>query len=653
MCGIAGFLASGRLGDSPSEVVQGMSDAILHRGPDAGGNWVDADAGVALGHRRLSILDLSPEGSQPMVSHSGRLVTVFNGEIYNWRELRAELDDARAPSWRGHSDTEVMLEALEEWGIDGALRRFVGMFAFALWDRRDRRLTLARDRLGEKPLYYGVSNGTLLFGSELKALRAHPSFAAAIDRNALTLLLRHNYIPAPYSIYQGVRKLLPGTFLTLSKGRLDAAPTPYWSVGAVTEAGQRQPFAGSDAEAVDELERLLRRAVGQQMVADVPLGAFLSGGVDSSAVVALMQAQSSVPVRTFTIGFHEKAYNEAKYAKIIAQHLGTDHTELYVTPQQALDVIPRLPQLYDEPFADSSQIPTFLISQLTRQHVTVSLSGDAADELFGGYNRYVLTRNVWSRLSLLPVDLRRILSRAVLAVSPRGINALATVLQPFLPSVAQAGWSGDKLHKGASVLTSSSVDELYRGLVSHWSDPAMLVLHAHEPPTMLTEPTLQPRLSDPIERMMALDLLTYLPDDILTKVDRAAMGVSLETRVPFLDHRVVEFACQLPLRMKLRDGLGKWALRNVLYRHVPREMIERPKHGFGVPIDSWLRGPLRDWAEDLLSERRLQQEGYFAPAPIRRRWREHLSGSRDGHYHLWDVLMFQAWLAEERGRSSG
>lgn len=651
MCGFAGFFTPlSNVSDEQINVsaIQ-MANALLHRGPDDCGVWVDSEVGIALGHRRLSIVDLSPQGHQPMLSACGRFVIAFNGEIYNHEIIRRELDALHAcPSWRGHSDTEVMLAAVAHWGVVEAIKRSIGMFALALWDRKERVLHLIRDRLGEKPLYYGWQGDTFLFGSELKALKAHPSFRAEIDRNALALLMRHNYIPAPYSIYQGIRKLLPGSLLTVSLQNRNAQPQRYWDARQVVADGLAQPFLGSSGEAVDALDRLLRDAVAQQMIADVPLGAFLSGGVDSSTIVALMQAQSSRPVRTFTIGFHETGYNEAEHAKAVARHLGTDHTEMYVSPQQALDVIPRLPSLYCEPFADSSQIPTFLVSQLARQHVTVSLSGDAGDELFGGYNRYVLGQRLWGKLSCIPVGVRQGVAQLISSVSPHAWNRMLGPVQPLLPmGLAQAN-IGDKLHKGAGVMGARMPADLYRLLVSHWPQPSELVIGATEPPTALTTPDQQPQTDHFIHQMMALDMLTYLPDDILTKVDRAAMGASLETRVPLLDHRVVEFAWRLPLNYKVRDGVGKWPLRQVLYKYVPCELIERPKMGFGVPIDSWLRGPLREWVEELINEDRLKREGYFNPAPIRLKWREHLSGQRNWQYHLWDVLMFQAWLEAQR-----
>lgn len=651
MCGIAGFLdnCTGLPGSDWQTVLCSVGQAISHRGPDDAGIWTDIGAGVGLVHRRLSILDLSAAGHQPMVSPSGRYVIVFNGEIYNHLDLRRLLRETRNAmlDWRGHSDTETLLAGFDTLGIVGTVKRAVGMFAFAVWDKANHTLTLGRDRLGEKPLYYGWQGDTFLFGSELKALKAHPAFHAEIDRNALALMMRHNAIPAPYSIYQGVHKLLPGSLLTVSRQNRNAQPQRYWDARQVVADGLAQPFIGTPDDAVEALDKLLRDAVARQMMADVPLGAFLSGGVDSSTIVALMQAQSSRPVKTFTIGFHEDGYNEAEHAKAVARHLGTDHTELYVTPRQALDVIPRLPSLYDEPFSDSSQIPTFLVSQMTRPHVTVSLSGDAGDELFGGYNRYVLGQRLWSKLSRMTVGTRRTLARMMTGFSPEGWNKLLGPVQTLLPmGMAQAD-IGSKLHKGAGVLAAQTPADLYRLLVSHWPQPAELVLGATEPPTMLTETGLQPQTDHFVHQMMALDLLTYLPDDILTKVDRAAMGVSLETRVPLLDHRVVEFAWRLPLDYKLRDGVGKWPLRQVLYKYVPKKLIERPKMGFGVPIDSWLRGPLRDWAESLLSESKLRQEGYFNAAPIRQKWTEHVSGKRNWQYHLWDVLMFQAWLEQQ------
>lgn len=645
MCGVAGFLAQKKY-SNPLAIATCMADTLIHRGPDDAGVWVGEAAGVGLAHRRLSIVDLSPAGHQPMVSSSGRYVIAFNGEIYNHLDLRRELGEQ---NWRGHSDTETLLAGIEAWGLEATLKKSNGMFAIALWDSQTSMLLLARDRIGEKPLYYGWQGGgaerTFLFGSELKALKAHPAFAAAIDRGALCLLLRHNYIPAPYSIYQGVAKLEPGCLLSVSLAQPEPKILKYWDAVSMAQAGVAQPFAGTPEEAVNALEKLSKDAVRQQMMADVPLGAFLSGGIDSSTIVALMQAQSSRPVKTFTIGFDNRGYNEAEHAKAVARHLGTEHTELYVTPKQAMEVIPRLPGLYCEPFADSSQIPTFLVSQLAKQHVTVSLSGDAGDELFCGYNRYQLTASLWGKISLVPSPLREIAARGITALSPATWDRLAH----YIPGTGRLRLLGDKLHKGAGVLSSRTVDELYLGMVSLLRNPSEWVIGGQEPATHLTG--LRPELSglNAVEQMMALDAISYLPDDILVKVDRAAMGVSLESRVPFLDHRLVEFAWSLPLHYKLRDGQTKWPLRQVLYRHVPRELIERPKMGFGVPLHDWLRGPLRDWAENLLGEDRLRREGFFYPAPVRAMWAEHLSGSRNWANHLWGVLMFQAWQESELG----
>lgn len=651
MCGFTGYLGHGSWGVSEQapRTLTRMAETIISRGPDDFGTWQDEVSGIGLAHRRLSIVDLSSAGRQPMFSASGRYVIAFNGEIYNHLDIRADLERSKAAaSWRGHSDTETLLAGFDAWGIQKTLEQAVGMFALAVWDRQSNTLTLARDRLGEKPLYYGWMNGVFLFGSELKALKAHPVWKGEVDRGALSLYMRHNYIPTPYSIYKGISKLRPGCLLTVSLAQREPTIVAYWSGAKVAVEGVSNIFTGSAHQAVNDLEALLKDAVRQQMMADVPLGAFLSGGVDSSTIVALMQAQSSRPVQTFTIGFNEEGYNEAVHAKAVAKHLGTAHTELYVTAEQALAVIPRLPSLYDEPFSDSSQIPTFLVSQLARQHVTVALSGDAGDELFCGYNRYQMTANLWRKLAAVPRPMRRMVAMMLTSVAPQSWDRLAARLATLVPSTARFANVGDKLHKGADVLSCQSSDALYLGLVSHWHDPASIVIGGHEPPTLLNGDLPDLEGLDDVQRMMALDMLNYLPDDILTKVDRAAMGVSLETRVPFLDHRVAEFAWTLPQSMKLRDGQAKWALRQVLYRYVPKEMIERPKMGFGVPIGDWLRGPLRGWAENLLSERRLNSDGFFNSSIVRAKWNEHLGGKRNWQYQLWDVLMFQAWLDEER-----
>jgi asparagine synthase (glutamine-hydrolysing) len=632
-----------------------MVRRIGYRGPDDSGVWCDEAAGVALGHVRLSILDLSAAGHQPMVSHSGRYVITYNGEIYNCHDLRGDLERS-GHGFRGHSDTEVLLAAIESWGIETTLGRLNGMFAFAVWDRRERALALARDRLGEKPLYYGWAGGALIFGSELKAFYGCPWFNGEIDRGSLSLLLRHNCIPAPYSIYREIAKLTPASYVTVRADQVLSRQFPelhtYWSYKQC--AGEKSGLVTSEADAVEQLDTLLRDAVGLRMAADVPLGAFLSGGIDSTTVVALMQAQSGRPVRTFSIGFHEAEYNEATYAKAVARHLGADHTELYLTAADALAVIPRLPTLYDEPFADPSQIPTVLLSQLARRHVTVALSGDGGDELFGGYNRYFWGQTLQRRIGWLPDAMRPFIVRFIRSVSPstwrRGLRACA--------------WNGqavkellDKLYKLADMLDARDLDDLYLGFVSHWKQPDAVVIDGKEPPTILTDRSAWPILKDFTTRMMYLDAMTYLPDDLLVKVDRASMAVGLEARIPLLDHRLVEFAWRLPLSLKIRRANeGKWILRRLLTRYVPGRLFDRPKMGFGVPLDAWLRGPLKEWAEALLNEDRLRREGYFHPEPIRRKLVEHLTGRTNWHYHLWDVLMFQAWLeadATARVRPTG
>jgi asparagine synthase (glutamine-hydrolysing) len=648
MCGLTGFLDSTIALNSEDlhALVERMAVTMTLRGPDDCGAWVDAQAGIALGFRRLSIVDLSPAGHQPMVSSSGRYVIAFNGEVYNSQPLRAELEAAKqAPSFRGHSDTEVMLACFEAWGVEAAVKRFIGMFAIALWDRKERALHLVRDRLGVKPLYYALFGKTLLFGSELKPLRGHPAFRGEIDRNALALFLRHNYIPGPYCIYQNVFKLLPGTIVTIPAGANTLPePKPYWSAKDVAERGTDDPFNGSEREAVEFLDTLLREATGLRMIADVPLGVFLSGGIDSSVVVAQMQAQSARPVKTYTIGFYEEGYNEAVHAKAVAQHLGTEHTELYVSPEEAMAVIPKLPALYDEPFADSSQIPTYLVSELARRSVTVSLSGDGGDELFGGYNRYFQGRAIWNRLQHIPRSFRSMSASALMLLSPHAWDSVYRTVSPLLPRSMKQRQPGEKLTKLAEVLAVDSPDAMYRELVSHWKEPMAIVRESCEPPTVLTDLKRRACLDDFTLRMMYLDTVSYLPDDILTKVDRASMGVSLEAREPLLDHRIVEFAWRVPMKMKIRDGQGKWLLRQVLAKYVPPDLMERPKMGFGIPLHEWLRGDLKEWAESLLDEKRLQKEGFFNPGPIREKWESHLSGKMNWHYYLWDVLMFQQWL---------
>lgn len=666
MCGIAGFLSPPGRHPDPTQIASAMAAAIAHRGPDDAGAWADPAAGIALGHRRLSIIDLSPAGHQPMRSAGGRYVIAFNGEIYNHVEIRAELERSMLqPAWRGHSDTETLLAAIEAWGFESTLRKTVGMFAIAVWDCRDRKLYLARDRFGEKPLYYGwTGNGnqrSFAFGSELKALRAFPGFDNPVDRGALTQYMRFTVVPAPRSIYSGIFKLEPGCLLVVSGTAPASAPAHpirpgdshgnvtvqrWWALRETVARMSRRLFQDEE-EALASLEDGLALAVKQQSLADVPLGAFLSGGVDSSVIAALMQRQSSAPVKTFTIGFEEAAFDESNHARAVAQHLGTLHTELFVTAAEARGLIPRLPWLYDEPFADSSQIPTHLVSRAARQHVTVALSGDAGDELFGGYNRYFWGPRIWNRLSWMPFGARRALGAAILGVPIRAWDTLGKPLNARLRGTAGVARLGDKLHKlGGRLKWVNDMDQLYFSLVSEWEDPASVVItdDSAEPPSLLDDDLPGEGAESPQLRMMYRDAMTYLPDDILCKVDRAAMAASLETRVPFLDHRVVELAWRLPLSMKIRDGQGKWALRQVLYKYVPRSLIERPKAGFGIPVGEWLRGPLRDWAEDLLSEPVLRDGGFFHPQMIRSRWRAHLGGSRDHTHSIWAVLMFQAWI---------
>lgn len=637
MCGIVGYWSQRTAASKP--LVEQMASIIAHRGPDGSGSWIDPRNEVAFGHRRLAIIDLSAAGHQPMVSPCGRYVLTYNGEIYNHLDLRDELEKVGAAfDWKGHSDTETLLAALGHWGVQGALVRLNGMFAFAFWDNQTREMVLARDRMGEKPLYYGHSRSTFFFGSELKAFEAHPDWAPEIDRGSIASFLRFSYVPGPGSIFHDVFKLPPAHYVVVSNGgRTVAAPQCYWDIDAAAVRGIGDG-GGSESEMIQQLDTLLRDSVQIRMASDVPLGAFLSGGFDSSIVVAMMQAQSMQKVKTFTIGFHEKDYDEAGHARAVADHLGTDHTELYVSPQDALDVIPRLSSIWDEPFADSSQIPTLLLSELTRKHVTVSLSGDGGDEAFCGYNRYAMGHQMWSKLQMLPYPARRLLS-ASMKRFPAG---LATRIGNALPGKLRQQNLGDRLPKFGEVVETRDDRDYYRRLVSHWKNPDQLVLGGFE--TEITTWNESWNSVDGIlDKMMLTDMKTYLPDDILAKVDRATMAVSLEGRVPLLDHRVIEFAWRTPISMKQRGGQGKWLLRQVLDRYVPRSIMERPKMGFGVPIDTWLAGPLRDWAEALLDERRLRDEGIFDQTLIRQAWDEHLQGQRRWHYLLWDVLMFQAW----------
>lgn len=648
MCGINGFLSK-HSNEHADIALHKMNKAIEHRGPDAYGFWHDEQLNLRLGHCRLAIQDISDAGAQPMHSSCGRYVIVFNGEVYNHLKLRDKLSsEGLSINWRGHSDTETILEAFSNWGISKTLNSLVGMFAIALWDRNKKLLTLIRDRMGEKPLYWGWQDNNLYFSSELKALKANPYFQPEIDRDSITLLLRHNCIPAPYSIYKGIYKLNPGHYVQLPLSDLiqahQARPIAYWSLNHKIEAGLKDSFKGSPQQAVEVLEKALLISINDQMISDVPLGAFLSGGIDSSTIAALMQAQSSTPIKTFTIGFDNEGYNEAVHAKAVAKHLGTKHTELYVQPKDALAVIPKLSSIYSEPFSDSSQIPTYLVSQLASQHIKVALSGDGGDELFGGYNRYLMAQNIWQQSRKFPKRIRKLISQLLQTFPPSSWDSIFEKLTPILPSPLRIRTPGDKVHKLARVMNIDNTHEYYQNLTSHWQQPNDIVINGSEPATLINTPSAWPDIDNFQHAMMAMDAQTYMTDDILVKVDRAAMANSLETRVPLLDHRIVELAWQMPLDYKIRNGDGKWILKQVLYRHVPQELIERPKMGFAIPLNEWLRTSLRDWAEALLDESLLRQQGYFRPLPIRKMWSEHLSGKYNHQDQLWDILMFQAWL---------
>ena len=646
MCGIAGILdpTASTSADRLGALASTMVSPLEHRGPDDKGVWVDADAGVAFGHRRLAVIDLGPGGAQPMVSAGGRWVMGYNGEIYNHVEVRHRLEGA-GMVFRGSSDTEVLMAAVEHWGVDRALDACEGMFAVALWDRRERELHLLRDRFGEKPLYYGWVGKVFAFGSELKALSTLPGFGAELDRRAVTRYLRHNCVPAPDTIWRGIRKLVPGHLVTLRSPTKGVFPEPrcYWSAAeAVTRARQNQ-LIGSDSEMTDQLEDVLSAAVAARMVADVPVGAFLSGGIDSSTIVALMQQHASGPVRTFTVGFADRSFDESSEAAAVAAHLGTDHTAVHVADAEAIEVIPHLADIWDEPFADVSQIPTYLVSRVARQDVTVSLSGDGGDELFAGYNRHAWLDRVWGRAAVLPASARRTAGSALGSVPPAVIEQAARATR-ILPAGWQVRNPSTKAAKLARVLSASDPEDAYRALTTHWDDAPSLVL-GNDLGAVASDRSGSPVSGGGItEQMLWSDLVGYLPDDILAKLDRAAMAVSLETRVPFLDRGILDLAWRLPLDAKLRGRQTKWVLRQVLERHVPAALVERPKMGFGLPIGPWLRGVLAPWAEHLLDERRLRDQGLLDPVPIRRAWDLHRTGRRDLGYELWDVLVLQSWL---------
>ena len=651
MCGINGFYSKSL--NTFDNIIVKMNSAISHRGPDNNGIWSDKNLGIVFGHQRLSIIDLSIAGNQPMRSNSGRFILTYNGEIYNHLEIRKELQKSNSNiKWQGNSDTETLLEAIDFWGIEITLKKIDGMFAFGLWDQKKSSLTLVRDRIGEKPLYYGWQgeggNKVFLFGSELKALKVHPVFKKEIDRNVIALQLRHNCIPAPYSIYKNIYKLLPGHYLELKESDLKKSFLPssktYWSLSETAIYGNSNQLAINEIDIQKELEQHLKLSIKKQMVSDVPLGAFLSGGIDSSTIVALMQSQSSQPVKTFTIGFNENDYDESKYAKKIAKHLGTEHNELYVSSKMAMEVIPKLATIYDEPFSDSSQIPTYLVSQFAKDNVKVALSGDGGDELFCGYNRYLMSKKFSNISRLMPLTSRKILASGIQLISAQNW----TKISKLLPGLNKHVNFADKIQKGLNVLKAKTLYDYYYMLCSHWQNPTDVVINSKEPDTLLTE--FKPELTglNSQQQMMVLDFITYLPNDILVKVDRAAMASSLETRVPFLDHKLIEYVWKIPHSLKFRNGQGKWVLRQILKKYVPENLTDRPKMGFGVPINDWLRGPLRDWAENLLNEKRLKEEGYFNPKLIRNKWVEHLSAKRNWQSDLWDILMFQAWKDKEK-----
>lgn len=640
MCGIVGVLDThgNATTDDLHATVKRMTDRLYHRGPDGDGVWADGEAGLAFGHRRLAIIDLSERGRQPMVSADGRYVITYNGEVYNFPELRAELTD-RGHRFNGGSDTEVMLAAFLEWGIEGALARFVGMFAFGLWDRRQRRLTLARDRLGVKPLYWSWQRGLLLFGSELTALETHPGFDTEIDREAVAAVVRSSYIPAPASIYRHAQKLPPGSTLVLEPGA-EPAIHAYWSLGDRLADPNGTGRILDDREAADQLNRLIAESVRQRMIADVPLGAFLSGGIDSSTVVAFMQQQSTHKVRTFSIGFNDTQLDEAVHAKAVAAHLGTDHTELYVGEQHVLDVVPKLAEFFDEPFADSSQIPTYLVSAMTRDHVKVALSGDGGDEMFAGYPKYAVIAQLWGRLGWMPSRIRGLTGWTMRAL-PVGVWDAASRL---IPPRRRPRRFGQRAHRLGAILNLPGNDDLYGHLSAGFRDEGVLVPGSTGALRHRPDPGLPTRLPDLVSRMQYYDTLSYLPDDIMVKVDRCSMAVSLEAREPLLDHRLIEFVWSLPPHMKLRGGTSKWLLREVLHRYVPRALTDRPKMGFSVPLAEWLRGPLRSWAEDFLAPAALATEGLFDTNAVRSLWNAHASGRADHQTVLWNILMTRSWL---------
>ena len=648
MCGFAGFITRSTLKRECLESrVEAMNKAIAARGPDDACVWVDPDAGIALGHRRLSIIDLSPMGRQPMVSRSGRYIIAFNGEIYNYQDL-ARVLEKKGYSWRGHSDTEVLLAAFEFWGVKQTLEQCNGMFALALWDQKKRTIFLARDRMGQKPLYYGFNNGILFFGSQIKAFHANPEFKPEIDQAVIPLFLKYSYIPTPYSIYKNIKKLSAAHFLEISRSDMAGLclkeEIPYWNLAQVAEDGINNPMTGSEAQMMDSLEKILQESVSRRMLSDVPLGAFLSGGIDSSLIVALMQKNNRIPVKTFSIGFNEKGYDEAEQAKRVAHHLGTDHTELYATPKEAMDLIPDLPDLFDEPFADSSQIPVSLISLLTKKYVTVALSGDGGDELFAGYNRHFWGRSVWEMIERYPMFMKKGARYLMKALSPEQWEQLFDSSSRVVPEKFRQSNPGAKIAKLSGLITAQTREEFYTLLTAWWPDPGAVLLNTNQGPQLGARSKDLPNISDFTQLMQYWDMQTYLCDDIMTKVDRASMGASLEARSPFLDHEVVAFSWKIPIKYKISKTQGKLILKNCLYRFLPPSIVDQPKKGFQIPLDQWLRGPLRQWAEEMLNPLRLKNQGFFNVKEVRALWDLHLSGKQNYQYQIWNILMFQAWV---------
>ncbi len=643
MCGIAGFWQPKENNKGAlKEIIIDMINPISHRGPDDSGFYVDTNSGIALGNKRLSIIDLSANGHLPMESFSKRYIIVYNGEVYNYKELKKELINKFDIKFKSTSDTEVILAGFEVWGIEETLKKCNGMFAFALWDKRKKKLYLGRDRIGIKPIYFGIQDNILFFASELKAIKNNKFFKSDIDRDALSLFFRYSYIPAPYSIYKDIKKLKPAHYIVINRN-LNLKENCYWDIRKITKECYQNPINLSTKETVNELERLLLDSVKKRMISDVPLGAFLSGGIDSSLMVALAQSQTSKAIQTFTVGFYDKNFNEAHYARKIAKYLKTDHNEIYISSDKAMEIIPKLPLIYDEPFSDPSEIPMFYISQFAKKKVTVSLSGDGGDELFGGYNRYIWADKIWNRLKYLPFSVRDCIKKMLKIIPTDYWDFLFLKFGGMLPDTINQAVPGDKLYKLADTLNCNSANNFFKSLISNWKNPVDIIINSKEPNTILDDNFISKVIPNFKERMMFFDLITYLPDDILTKVDRSSMAVSLEARVPFLDHKVIEFSKRLPTSFKIKNNTNKWILRKILYKYIPEKIMTRTKMGFGIPLNQWLKGDLREWAEELLDDTKIKSDGILNPKPIKNIWKEYLKGKGNWQYLLWDVLMFQAW----------